>query len=158
MRLWRQLILSVVSSSLCLSACSNPPAKTAEGFVVDGVNEYSFEFAEQKPGAMISFHSKDFQKCTLSFVAKDFGPQFNASAQRLGEGNIDILCLNEDGNFILSPSEPTSVAMRVLAVQPNVQVRVDFNLYNPRKKTWRKVENIQLHLSAAQSKRLANNN
>ncbi|HMW49831.1 MAG TPA: hypothetical protein PKD17_18060 [Cellvibrionaceae bacterium] len=157
MNLWRHIILGVVSFSLSLSACSNPPAKSVEGFVVDGVNEYAFDFAEQQPGAMISFHSKDFQKCTLSFAAKDFGEKFKASAQRLGEGNLDILCVNDEGNFILSPSEPTSVAMEVMAVRPAVQVRVDFNLYNPRKKTWRKAEDIILNLSASQSKRLANN-
>ncbi|HRH79394.1 MAG TPA: hypothetical protein PK129_18780, partial [Cellvibrionaceae bacterium] len=63
-------------------------------------------------------------------------------------------CLNEQGNFILSPSEPTSVAMEVIAVEPKLQVRVDFNLYNPRKKNWHKADNIRLDFTAAQSKQL----
>jgi|GEM_PF-3888830 len=151
---WRQILLGAVCFSLCLSACSSSPASPTEAYVVDGVNEYPFDFAEQQPGAMISFHSKEFQKCTLSFAAKSFNANFKASAQRLGEGALDILCLNEQGNFILSPSEPTSAAMEVVAVQPKLQVRVDFNLYNPRKKTWHKAENILLNLTAAQSQQL----
>ncbi|MFO1368318.1 MAG: hypothetical protein U1F46_04915 [Marinagarivorans sp.] len=154
MNAWRQILLGAVCFSLCLSACSSSPAAPTEAYRVDGVNEYPFDFVEQQPGAMISFHSKEFEKCTLSFAAKSFNAHFKASAQRLGEGTLDILCLNEQGNFILSPSEPTSVAMEVIAVEPKLQVRVDFNLYNPRKKTWHKADNIRLDFTAAQSKQL----
>lgn len=154
MSAWRPILLSAACLSLWLSACSRSPSVSAEAYLVDGVNEYAFDFAEQQPGAMISFHSKELQKCTLSFAAKSFHAQYKARAQRLGEGGLDILCLNEQGNFILSPSEPTSVAMEVVAVEPKLQVRVDFNLYNPRKKTWYKADNILLNFTAAQSKQL----
>lgn len=154
MTVWRHTILAAVCCCLSLSACSSSPDQPAEAFVVDGVNEYAFDFADQQPGAMISFHSKDFQKCTLSFPAKSFSSELKVKVQRLGEGALDIMCLNEQGNFILSPSEPTSAEMEVLAMHPLVKMRVDFNLYNPRKKTWHKADNIILNINAQHSKRL----
>ena len=63
------------------------------------------------------------------------------------------MCLNEKGNYILSKSEPTFVKVEIMATQP-AQLRVQFNLYNPRGKDWQKAEEFLLQLTSQQSKSL----
>jgi hypothetical protein len=151
------MCLGAMLTVCAINACSTPPTSTNE-YTVDGVNEYAFDFVEGQPGAVISFHSSILQKCTLSFAAKNFAAGFKASASRLGEGGLDILCIGNDGNYILSPKEPTSASMEVVATAPQARVRLDFNLYNPRGKTWQKAENIVLQLNANQTQALQKNN
>ena len=105
--------------------------------IVDSVNEYAYFFDENQPGVSVGFHSATLKNCTLHFAKNNLQKGFVAEVKKLGEGEMDITCFDQnDNHFALSPNQPTSAIIEILSVEPTVKIKLVFNLYNVRKKIW----------------------
>lgn len=121
------------------------PASYANDYVVTRPNiDVEFEFKDGKPGQLIQFASSDID-CSLSLAKADLKAGFSETTNTLGEGNFDLTCLTSGGHFSLSPIVETFAKIRITD-EDGVKIYLDFNLYNPRAKTYLKRDNIKLKL------------
>lgn len=122
------------------------PVTYADDYVVTNPNiDVEFEFKEGKPGRMIQFASSDID-CSLSLAKANVKAGFSETIHSLGEGNFDVTCMTNEAHFALSPIVETFAKIRITDEQ-GIAIYLDFNLYNPRAKTYLKRDNIKLNLS-----------
>lgn len=136
-------------------AAANSQSTQSE-FHVIAVNDYKIMFNAAEVGGMISFKSDRIEQCDLSFILSKFKDGYVTRVSKIGQGEIDLNCLTDEGLFALSEDNSTSAQLSVKQLTDKVVLDISFELSNPQKKSKLKRSHVELVITAMQLQTMRN--
>lgn len=125
-----------LSCFMAMNGCSESDTAgmgESDVYRISGVSEQPFSFSDSgKDGVMLYFSSDRTGRCNLSFIREKFNDEYQVWSDRLGKGDVDLMCLHSGGAYLMSNTENTNVSMSIKLLDGSGLLRLNFSLYSVR--------------------------